>query len=98
MDIELIPKTIGNFDVLLSAMIDDTCKHTNNCTHEINGKVLGKANWAAITKPEKTGECYLFMCYEDNQLTDSAHESIEDAKEQAEWEYEGISNVWKDAT
>jgi hypothetical protein len=62
--------------------------------HRVDGKVLGKAKWASITKPDDAGSCYLFLCYIDDVLSDSIHESIEDAKNQAEWEYEGISHTW----
>jgi hypothetical protein len=93
----LIPQTIGSQEVVLTALIDEASQHTENCKHTFGGKVLGKAKWAAITKPDNVGSCYLFMCYTDGELTDSCHESIKDAKEQAEWEYEGISKKWKNA-
>ena len=79
-----IPKQIGSQEVVLTALIDGTCKHTKNCKHTFDGKVLGKANWAAITKMDNNGSCYLFLSYSDDELTDSCHESIEDAKEQEE--------------
>jgi len=94
----LIPKFIGELEVLLSAEIDSQCKHTKNCIHTFEGKVLGKAKWAVITKPDSTGSCFLFLCYSNDELTDTSHDSIEGAKEQAEWEYEDISNVWQNAT
>ncbi|MBT8141914.1 MAG: hypothetical protein HKN88_10160 [Gammaproteobacteria bacterium] len=93
-----IPEKIGSLEIMLSAIIDESCIHTSNCTHEIDGKVMGKAKWAAITKTDLQGYCYLFMCYSDNKLSDSAHESVEEAKEQAEWEYEGITKNWQSAT
>ena len=91
----LIPNNIGSQEVLLTAVIDNTCKHTKNCNHKFDGKVLGKAKWAVITKPDSNGACYLFLCYEHDELTDTFHQSIEEAKEQAEWEYENISNKWQ---
>jgi len=37
----------------------------------------------------------LFGCdAEWNSLCDTWHETLEDAKEQAEFEYEGTSNTW----
>ena len=94
----LIPKEIGSLQVRLTAIIDESCTHTKNCSHESDGKVLGNAKWAAITNTDANGSCYLFMCYNNDELSDTFHESIEDAKEQAEWEYEGISNNWQNAT
>ena len=79
-----IPKEIGSFEVLFTAVIDNTYTHTKNCSHKHNAKVLGKAKWAAITKIDANGSCYLFMCYSNEELSDTLHESIEDAKEQAE--------------
>ena len=81
----------------MTAVINKSCRHTKNCSHEFNGKTLGKAKWAAISKPKSSGSCYLFFCYEGDELTDTAHESVEEAKEQAEWEYEGITNAWQSA-
>jgi len=94
----LIPKKIGSQEVLFMAVIDETCEHTKKCSHTLDGKILGKAKWAAITKPDNNGSCYLFMGYANDELTDSSHETVKDAKEQAEWEYEGISNNWQNAT
>ncbi|MFK8013468.1 MAG: hypothetical protein AB8B80_15625 [Marinicellaceae bacterium] len=91
----LIPKKIGSIEFLMTAVIDKTCIHTKNCSHKHNNKILGKAKWAAITKADTNGSCYLFMGYPNEELSDTLHESIEDAKEQAEWEYEGISNNWQ---
>jgi hypothetical protein len=93
-----IPKNIGSLEIVFTAIIDDACKHTKNCEHCVDGKVLGKAKWASITKPDDTGLCYLFLCYIGDVLSDSINESIEDSKSQAEWEYEGISNTWQKAT
>ncbi len=94
----LVPKEIGELEVIISALIDESCVHTKYCSHKFDGKILGKAKWAAITNTGENGSCYLFMCYGNNELSDTFHESIEEAKDQAEWEYEGISKNWKNAT
>ena len=40
---------------------------------------------------------YLFGCDSDwNEITDTWHQTIEDAKKQAEFEYAGISQTWAD--
>ena len=93
----IIPIGVGSQEFIITALVDNNCKHTKNCTHSINGKVLGKAKWIGITKPDELGSCYLFMCYADGFLSDSVFESLEEAKEQAEWEYEGISINWQNA-
>jgi hypothetical protein len=39
---------------------------------------------------------YLFGCDDAwNTLTDTRHETLEDALRQAEFEYEGVSQTWK---
>ena len=93
-----IPRKIGSLEIAHYAILDDTCTHTKNCVNEISGKVLGAAIWAAITKASDGEQCYLFFCYPEGELTDSLHESVSEAKEQAEWEYFGIKNRWKLAT
>jgi len=41
---------------------------------------------------------YLFYCDREWQvLADTWHPSVKNAKAQAEFEYEGISKLWKDA-
>jgi hypothetical protein len=41
---------------------------------------------------------YLFCCDSEWEvLTDTWHSSVDNAKAQAEFEYEGISKLWKDA-
>lgn len=42
---------------------------------------------------------YLFGCDEDWQVvTDTWHQTLDEAKHQAEFEYEGISKTWIHAT
>ena len=46
------------------------------------------------------GETGVFLFYCDREwhvLADTWHSSVNDAKTQAEFEYAGISKVWKDA-
>jgi hypothetical protein len=49
----------------------------------------------AICQPTGTQEFYLFGCDSDwNVVSDTWHQSLNEAKEQAEFEYEGISKTW----
>jgi hypothetical protein len=41
---------------------------------------------------------YLFYCDEEwRVVTDTWHETLEDAKSQAEFEYEGVNESWREA-
>jgi len=90
-----IPRRVGGAEVFKYSEIDSRHKHTKSCNHDINGKVLGKAKWGAICKYENSDMYYLFFCYEESELSDTVHESMEEAMEQAEFEYEGIRKTWK---
>ncbi|MGQ9547059.1 MAG: hypothetical protein ACUVWS_00380, partial [Roseiflexus sp.] len=49
----------------------------------------------AICQYEGETSCYLFGCDSDwNAVTDTWHETLEDALDQAEFEYEGVSKTW----
>jgi hypothetical protein len=46
------------------------------------------------------GEAGVYLFYRDREwqvLTDMWHSSVDDAKAQAEFEYDGISRLWKNA-
>lgn len=53
----------------------------------------------AVCRYEDGGGFYLFYCDgEWNVVTDTYHESVEGAKNQAEFEYEGVGNAWEQIT
>jgi hypothetical protein len=55
----------------------------------------GKADGLAICQ-SKIGGFYLFSCNADwKVLADTWHESIDDAIDQAEYEYKGITELWQ---
>ena len=97
MNIE-IPRAIGEAKVILYSPIDQRHKATGVCNHEISGGQMKKAKCAAICQYENGHGFYLFICYESEQMSDTYHENLEEAKEQAEFEYEGISNTWIKST
>jgi hypothetical protein len=56
---------------------------------------MGAMSGLAVGQPTEAQGCYLFGCDSDwNVVTDTWHESVDEAKEQAEFEYEGISKTW----
>ena len=90
------PSVIGNARVLFFSRIDDRHRHTGNTTQIVAGAVQGPANGMAICQYEGEDSFYLFGCNENwEPITDTWHATIEAAKEQAEFEYEGISETWE---
>jgi hypothetical protein len=57
---------------------------------------MGAMSGLAICQPGTADEFYLFGCDSEwNVITDTWHKSLSEAKEQAEYEYEGVSETWK---
>jgi hypothetical protein len=81
--------------VICYAVIDDRCRPTGSCGHHVGGQLMGPARGLAICQYESEDAYYLFYCDESwRTVTDGWHQSLEDAKRQAEFEYQGISNLW----
>ncbi len=56
---------------------------------------MGPMSGLAICQVGYGQEFYLFGCDHDwNVVTDTWHQSLDEAKGQAEWEYEGVSKTW----
>lgn len=89
------PPTIGDARVVCYTQIDSRHTHTRNTWQIVAGAVLGPARGLAICQYDGETACYLFGCDEGwVSLSDTWHESLEDAKEQAEFEYLGASSTW----
>jgi glycosyltransferase involved in cell wall biosynthesis len=89
------PVQIAEAPVLCFANVDSRCRWTQNCRHHRNEEVLGRSPNLAICGWE--GIFYLFGC--DAMwapLTETLHESIEEAKQQAEFEYAGVGSCWRE--
>ena len=90
------PANLDGAQVLLYAIIDQRHRPTGKTLHRIGGEVMPPASGLAVCRYEKDTGFYLFYC--DGAwrvLTDTWHESVEDARNQAEFEYEGVSDAWK---
>lgn len=89
-----IPDFIGNARVVCYAVIN-LALPTGNTQHFVNGKLFNAAYGLAICENKPGDGYYLFSCTDNwAEVTDTWHETIEDAKDQAEFEYAGISNNW----
>ena len=89
------PRVIGGAQLLRWSVIDERHRHNGNCRQIVGGELQGPAAGLAICRSKGEKGCYLFGCDEQwNTITDTWHESLEDALQQAEFEYEGITKTW----
>ena len=81
--------------VLRYAIIDGSIEPTGQTIHRLADKVLGPASALAVCQ-YREGEFYLFYCDSDwNVVTDTWHQTMESAIQQAAFEYRGLSLVEK---
>ena len=89
------PNRISGAAVICYSRIDQRHRHTGNCQQIRDSIIQGPAAALAICRYDNDSSCYLFGCaFEWNVITDTCHETIEDAKRQAEFEYSGVSETW----
>jgi hypothetical protein len=90
------PRQVGGADVICFSPIDGRHRPTGYCRHIVGSVVQGPAAGLAICKYEGEECFYLFGCDSEwNTVTDMWHATLEDAKCQAELEYEGVSETWQ---
>ncbi len=89
------PSHIGDAKVICYTHIDARHTPTGNTKQIVNGELLGPAAGLAICQYEGEECFYLFGCDAQwNSQSDTWHQEIEDAKEQAEFEYQGSLRTW----
>jgi hypothetical protein len=89
------PRTIHDAQVIQFSPLDARHKHTGNCRQIVGGVLQGPAAGLAICQYRGDSSFYLFGCNANwEPITDTCHLSLEEAKQQAEFEYEGISRTW----
>jgi hypothetical protein len=75
--------------------IDQRHRHTGDCRQIVAGQLQGPAAGLAICTHGDDEGYFLFGCDAAwNCLTDTWHQTVEDAMRQAEFEYEGVSRSW----
>jgi len=95
---KLCPPTIGGGRVVCYTPIDHRHRFTGNCKQIVAGQLMEPMAGLAICHQASEDAFYLFGCDAEWQsVTDTWHQSIEDAKHQAEFEYAGVSKTWIDA-
>lgn len=89
------PDTIDRAKVICYTRIDSRHKHTGNTRQIVAGELMGAASGLAICQYPDDAAFYLFGC-DDSwcTITDTWHESLDDAQHQAEFEYVGVSSTW----
>ena len=86
--------------LLYFSTIDSRHRRTENATHWVNGKLLGSATALVIYEVGSGRDhCYYLLGYnpawDGLDWTLTRHNSLEEAKRQAEFEYEGIRHTWE---
>jgi hypothetical protein len=85
---------IDGAKVIFFTPIDGRHRPTGACRHVV-GVLQGPAAGLAICQYEGKESYYLFGCDADwNSVTDTCHESLDEALGQAEFEYTGVSMTW----
>ena len=75
--------------------IDNRHVFTRKCRQLVENEIIGPVSGLAICQYNSEDAFYLFGCNKDWQsITDTWHQSIEDAISQAEFEYENTSKTW----
>ncbi|MEK7832990.1 MAG: hypothetical protein AAB401_18015, partial [Acidobacteriota bacterium] len=82
--------------VICFSPIDSRHKQTEKVLHVVAGTLQRPVAGLAVCQYEGEDTFYLFGCDSDwSSVTDTWHQTFEEAKEQAEFEYEGVSETWE---
>jgi hypothetical protein len=90
------PREIHGARVVCYSPIDHRHRHTGKCRHHVAGVFQGSASGLAICQYPGEDAYYLLGCNgEWEAITDTWHQTLEEAKSQAEFEYEGVAATWR---
>src|SRR5665213_1928917 len=90
------PEELNDAKICLYSVIDHRHKPTGGCKHTVGGEVMGTASALAICQYADQNDYYLFYCDEDWQvLNDTWCQTIDDALNQAEFEYTGVKETFQ---
>jgi hypothetical protein len=89
------PKTIGGANVICYTPIDERHRFTGKTKQIVAGGLLGAMGGLAICQYPPDDAFYVFGCDSNrSSITDTWHQTVQEAKEQAEFEYEGVTRTW----
>jgi hypothetical protein len=90
-----IPEQIGRADLIAYLILNSNHARRNNTSHYVGGTLLIDLYGLAICKYVDDAGYYLFYCNSDwKEFTDTYHGSIEDAIDQAEFEFANTHEDW----
>jgi hypothetical protein len=93
------PEIISNARVICYTPIDQRHQFTGACKQIVHGAVMGPMAGLAIGQYADHKAFYLFGCDSDWQcVTDTWHQTLEEAQQQAEFEYAGVNKTWTFST
>jgi hypothetical protein len=93
------PRTLDSFEVVAWTPLDARHEQTGNTQHYLGNTLMGKPAALAICSFPAENAFYLFYCDSDwVVLTDTYHESLDRAKGQAAFEFNGVEASWVPVT
>ena len=92
------PAVFSDFPLVCYTPIDWRHQPTGACTHTVGGEVLGPVAGLAVCTDAGSGY-YLFYCDAAwKPITDTWHPTLDEALDQAEFEYAGTATTWERAS
>jgi len=92
-----MPNEIGGANLVCYLIPDSRHKKTGNTKHWVDGQLLEEIFGLAICNYENSNGFYLFYCDKNwETITDTFHDTVEDAKDQAEFEFSNTISTWTD--
>ena len=93
--INKIPTKIGGANLICYVILDSRHIKTGNTEHWVGGQILEEVYGLAICKYDNDTGYYLFYCNRNwETITDTFHDTVEDAKDQAEFEFSNTVSTW----
>jgi hypothetical protein len=89
------PSIVGGARVVCYTPIDERHIKTDNTVHLVAGHEIAEPQGLVIAQYDGEEFYYLFGCNEAwESQSDTWHETLADAKDQAEFEYKGTLTTW----
>ncbi len=89
------PGEISGLRVVLWTRIDHRHQSTGGCRHTVGGAFMAKPAGLAICCSEDEACVDLYYCDESwRPVTDTWHQTLDHARDQAEFEFAGVSETW----
>lgn len=89
------PSEIGGLPVIRWSPVDGPHRRAGDGRRIVAGEVAAAPVAVAVCEDAASGGCFLFGCDADwHVMTDTWHESLEQARAQAEFEFAGVASTW----